>query len=121
MSPFFPDMSGDADYISADMACLTTLPAFATMIWCGWQRGLPARALVIRPTCRGDDISGVRPAEHLCIHEPGPPTEAVPEPCGPVPGLDSGQLVVATLFVCLALMTLLWRRLARPDETGSAA
>jgi hypothetical protein len=38
-APFFGETPQRDDYISAGMACLTTLPAFAAMIWCGWQHG----------------------------------------------------------------------------------
>lgn len=38
-APFFGDTPSRDDYISAGTAALTTLPAFAAMIWCGWQRG----------------------------------------------------------------------------------
>lgn len=38
-APFFGDTPSRGNYILSAMACLTTLPAFAAMIWCGRQRG----------------------------------------------------------------------------------
>jgi hypothetical protein len=39
VASFFGDSPSRDNYISAGMACVTTLPVFAAMIWCGWQRG----------------------------------------------------------------------------------
>ncbi len=38
-APFFGDQPSRDSYILAGMAALTTLPVFAAMAWCGWQRG----------------------------------------------------------------------------------
>jgi len=47
MSPFFGQLASRDDYISGAMAYLTTLPVFAGMIWCGWQRGSRAGLVLI--------------------------------------------------------------------------
>ena len=44
---FFGVTPSRDDYISAGMACLTTLPVFAALIWCGWQRGSRAGLVLI--------------------------------------------------------------------------
>jgi hypothetical protein len=45
LAPFFGETAQRDDYISAGMACLTALPAFAAMLWCGLQRR--SQALVV--------------------------------------------------------------------------
>ena len=44
---FFPGTPDGGDFIPAAMAALTTLPAFAAMIGCGWQRGSRLGLLLI--------------------------------------------------------------------------
>jgi len=39
VTPFFGETAVRDDYIASGMTCLTALPAFAAMIWFGWQRG----------------------------------------------------------------------------------
>jgi hypothetical protein len=121
MSPFFPDVSPDPDYIAAAMACLTTLPAFAAMIWCGWQRGSRRGLLLFGLP------AAVMTAVGFVLLDTPAVTSKVPQPRRSLsladPFLDWTVVnwVVAALFVGLALVTLLLRRQARHAETGSAA
>ncbi|MEO8518409.1 MAG: hypothetical protein ABI438_04460, partial [Dermatophilaceae bacterium] len=39
VAPFFGDYPSRDSYIEAGMTCVTTLPVFAAMVWCGRQRG----------------------------------------------------------------------------------
>ena len=39
VAPSFGEMADRDDYVASGMTCLTALPAFAAMIWFGWQRG----------------------------------------------------------------------------------
>jgi len=120
VAPFFGDTPSRDNYISAAVACLTTLPAFASMIWWGVQRGsrlglwlicAPAALMVVA----GVNFLGTR----------GDSRD--PNPTRSVSALDFfGQLTwlnwgTTVLFAGAAVVTHLVRRQPRHTERGSAA
>ena len=118
-APFFGDIPSRDQDIEAGMACVTTLPVFAAMIWCGWQRG-SRRGLWL--------IGGLAAVMAFAALSPLGTTgdSGDPHP-GRAPGLadlfgGSAPLnwVAFVVFAGLSLATYLQRR-ARHAETGSAA
>ena len=108
------------DYVSAAMACLTTLPAFAALIWWGWQRGSrlgiwliagPATVMLLV----GLDLLATTRSSH------GTFTTRSPN----LGDLSSGGSLLnwwaVVVFVACAAATQLRRRRARHTENASAA
>ena len=117
---FFGDTPSRDHYISAGMACLTALPAFAAMTWCGWQRGsrhglwligVPAALMALAGlnllTTTGDS------------RDPHPSrTPSLADLFGDLTLLNWGAVVVSA---GVAVATHLVRRRARHTEMGSGA
>jgi hypothetical protein len=119
-SVFFPDTPDGGDFIPAAMACLTTLPAFAAIVWCGWQRGSRAGTVVRQQASRPDDAGLAQPAGHppVTLRSPQPRRAlSLVDLFGDLTHLNWAAVVV---FVAVAVATHLQRRRARRTQEGSA-
>jgi hypothetical protein len=119
VSRLFGDIPSRDRYISAGMRCLTTVPVFAAMIWCGWQRG-PRRGLwVIGAPAALMALSGLKLL--ATTGDPGDPhpsrTPGLVDLFGESTRLSWGAFVV---LVGCAVTTYLLRRRTGPAENGSA-
>jgi hypothetical protein len=117
---FFGESASRDDYISAGMECLTTLPAFAGLIWCGWQRGcrvglwlvaVPAMVMVLAGLNLLATTGGSRDPDPSRAPGPG-------DLFGVLTLFNWGATVV---FVGAAAATHLLRRRGGHTEKGSAA
>ena len=119
-SMFFPGTPDGGDFIPAAMACLTTLPAFAAMIWCGWQRGSRLGLLLISGPASLMTLVGLNlldtPAVTLRSPQPRRALSLV-DLFGDLTLLNWAAVVV---FVAVAVATHLQRRRARRTQEGSA-
>jgi len=119
-SMFFPGTPDGGDFIPAAMACLTTLPAFAAMIWCGWQRGSRLGLLLISGPASLMTLVGLNlldtPAVTLRSPQPRRALSLV-DLFGDLTLLNWAAVVV---FVAVAVATHLQRRRARRTQDGSA-
>ena len=111
----------DNGYIAAGMACLTTLPAFAAMIWCGWQRGSRYGLLLI-----GGPALAMAFVGFLALHTAAGPTVApqarrLPDVADLFDDLTLVNWAVLLIFGGFAVATHLLRRLARHTQQASAA
>jgi len=119
-SVFFPDTPDGGDFVPAAMACLTTVPAFAAMIWCGWQRGSRLGLLFVGGPAALMTLVG------LNLLDTPPVTLRSPQPRRALSLVDLfGDLTLlnwaaVVVFVAIGVAThLKWRR-ARRTQEGSA-
>jgi hypothetical protein len=121
VTPFFGQTAVRDDYIASGMACLSALPAFAAMIWFGWQRGSRAGLMLI----------GVPAAlmAYLGLHQLGTVSGSSQDP-NPSRTADLADLFgdltwlswcAVALFSMGAIATHQQRRRARHTESGLAA
>jgi len=108
-------------YISAGLACLTTLPVFAALIWCGWQRGSRYGLLLI-----GGPAAVMAVVGFLALHTAAgttvaPQARRLPNVADLFDDLTLVNWVVLLIFGGFAVATHLLRRLARHTQQGSAA
>ena len=121
LAPFFGETPVRDDYISSGMACLTTLPAFAAMIWCGWQRGSRLGLCLIAGPAALMALLGLNWLATSSGSSRDPSPDRAPDPTdlfGDTTLLSWGAVV---MFVGVAVATLLMRRRVRHTEKGSAA
>jgi len=121
VAPFFGETAVRDDYIASGMTCLSALPAFAAMIWFGWQRGSRDGLMLI-----------VVPAAlmaYLGLHQLGTVSGSSRDP-NPSRTADLTDLLgdptwlnwcAVTLFSLGAIATHQQRRRARRTTRGSAA
>jgi hypothetical protein len=121
MAAFDPKTPLNEDHIPAGMACLTTLPAFAAMIWCGWQRGSRRGLLLFGVPAAVMALVGLNLLNTPSVnagHSQPVRALSIADPFADPTGVN---WVVAALFVGCAVVTLLLRQRARHTESGSAA
>lgn len=117
---FFPDAPLRADYISAAMACLTTVPVFVAMIWCGWQRGSRLGLLLISGPAAVMTLVGLNLLDTPAVTPRGPePRRALSlaDLFGDLTLLNWAAVVV---FAVVAVATHLLRQRARRTGEGPA-
>ena len=120
VSRLFGDIPSRDRYISAAMRCLTTLPAFAAMIWCGWQGGSRRALWLIGGPAALMALSGFNLlATGSYSSDPHP--DRVPGLADVFGGSTWINWVAFVPFVGWALATHLRRRRARATEISSAA
>jgi len=121
VTSFFPDTASQGDYVPTAMACLTTLPAFAAMIWCGWQRGSRLGLLLIGVPAALMVLVGL----NLLNNPPVPYLDPQPRRAltfaDPFIDLALVNWIVVVPLTGLAVATHLLRRRIRHTELGSAA
>jgi len=121
LAPFFGETAERDDYISSGMACVTTLPAFAAMIWCGWQRGSRGGLWLIGGQAVLMALLGLNWLSTSSGSSRDPAPDRAPslgDLFGDLTWLSWGATVV---FAGVAVATHLMRRRARHTELGSAA
>jgi len=119
-APFFGDTPSRDEYISAAMTCVTTLPVFAAMIWCGWQRGSRRGLWLIGVPAAVMALAGLNLlATTGDARDPNPSrTPGLADLFG---GSATLNWIIAAVFVGVAMATHLLRRRARHTGTGSPA
>lgn len=119
-APFFGDTPSRDEYISAGMTALTTLPVFAAMIWCGWQRGSRRGLWLIGGPSAVMALSGLN-----LVATTGDARDPHPTRTLGVGDLFAGgaplNWLAFAVFAGLTVGTHLLRRRARHTESGSAA
>jgi|BarGraNGADG00212_1021973.scaffolds.fasta_scaffold00016_38 hypothetical protein len=119
-SVFFPDTPDGGDFIPAAMAALTTLPAFAAMVWCGWQRGSRLGLLLVSGPAALMTLVGLNLLDTppVTLHSPQPRRAlSLMDLFGDLTLLNWAAVVV---FVAVAVATHLQRRRARRTQEVSA-
>ena len=120
LKAFYPHTPLVDAYISAGMACLTTLPAFAAMIWCGWQRGSRLGLLLISGPAAVMVLVGVNLLDTPALTSVGRQPRRALRPEDLFGDLTSLNWATALVFAGVAMATHLVRRRARRTDEGSA-
>jgi len=119
-APFFGDTPSRDEYIEAGMTCVTTLPVFAAMIWCGWQRGSRRGLWLIGVPAAVMALSGLN-----LLATTGDSRDPHPSRAPGLSDLFSGGALLSwvafAVFAGFAVGTHLLRRRARHTESNSAA
>jgi hypothetical protein len=110
----------DNGYISAGMACLTTLPAFAAMIWCGWQRGSRAGLSLIMGPALVIGAVGILALDTAAGPHVAPQARRWPNAADLFDDLTRVSWTVFMIFGGFAAATHLVRRYRRHTELDSA-
>jgi len=119
-SVFFPDTPDGGDFIPAAMACLTTLPAFAAMVWCGWQRGSRLGLLLISGPAALMTLVGLNLLNTPALTSVDHQRRRALSFADLFVDVTLVNWVVVMLFAGVAVATHLLRRRARRTEGGSA-
>lgn len=119
-TPFIGDTPSRDDYISARMACLASLPAFAGMIWFGWQRGSRVGLGLITVPAAVMVVVGLSLLA-TTGHSRDPDPTRVPSPMDLVGELTVVGWGATVVFLGGAVATHLLRRRARHTERVSGA
>ncbi|HEX7460574.1 MAG TPA: hypothetical protein VF317_00195 [Dermatophilaceae bacterium] len=119
VAPFFGDHPSRDSYIEAGMTCVTTLPVFAAMVWCGQQRGSRHGLWLIGVPAGLMAYSGLN-----LLLTTGGPNHPHPNLAPDVTDLFSGSTVfnwiAFVVFAVVAVTTHLQRRRARRTQEVSA-
>jgi hypothetical protein len=108
-------------YITAGMACLTSLPAFAALIWCGWQRGSRFGLLLIGVPAWVMGVVGFLALDTARGTNVAPEARRLPYIADLFDDLTLVNWAVVVLFGGFAVVTHLLRRRPRPTQKASAA
>jgi hypothetical protein len=119
-SVFFPDTPDGGDFIPAAMACLTTLPAFAAMVWCGWQRGSRLGLLLVSGPAALMTLVGLNLLDTPPVTLRSPQPTRAPSLIGLFGDLTLLNWAAVVVFVAVAVPTHLQRRRARRTQGVSA-